>query len=88
MPNLIFWEKQEEYFTNLPSVEFTQRMKKVKVREDKRYLLSKKMEGHIASGAFVRPSVRLSARSSRFLMHSITLKRACYCFEISNMDSS
>ena len=31
---------------------------------------SKKLEGHIASGLFVRPSVR----SSRFLMHSITLE--------------
>ena len=39
---------------------------------------SKKLEGHIASGLFVRPSVlpsvRPSVRSSRFLMHSITLK--------------
>ena len=35
---------------------------------------SKKLEGHIASGLFVRPSVRPSVRSSCFLMHSITLK--------------
>ena len=37
---------------------------------------SKKLEGHIASGllSVVHPSVRPSARSSRFLMHSITLK--------------
>ena len=31
---------------------------------------SLKLEGHIASGLFVRPSVR----SSRFLVHSITLE--------------
>ena len=31
---------------------------------------SKKLEGHIASGLFVRPSVH----PSRFLMHSITLE--------------
>ena len=31
---------------------------------------SKKLGGHIASGLFVRPSVR----SSHFLMHSVTLE--------------
>ena len=35
---------------------------------------SKKLEEHIASGLFVRPSFRPSVRSSRFLMHSITLE--------------
>ena len=35
---------------------------------------SKKLDGHIASGLFVRPSFRPSVRSSRFLMHSITLE--------------
>ena len=37
---------------------------------------SKKLEGHIASGTFVRacvrPSVRPCVRPLRFLMHSIT----------------
>ena len=35
---------------------------------------SKKLEGHIASGTFVRvcPSVRLCVRPLRFLIHSIT----------------
>ena len=33
---------------------------------------SKKLEGHIASGKFVRPSVRPCVRPLRLLMHSIT----------------
>ena len=37
---------------------------------------SKKLEGHIASGAFVRPSVCPFVHSSLFLMHSITLVKA------------
>ena len=43
---------------------------------------SKKLEGHIVSGAFPRSSVR----SSRFFMYTITLD-ACFCFEISYMGS-
>ena len=41
---------------------------------------SKKLEGHFAFG--------VSVCSSCFLMHSITSESACYCFEISYMDSS
>ena len=37
---------------------------------------AKKLEGHVASGAFVHPSVR----SSRFLMHSITLEPCMLLF--------
>ena len=36
-------------------------------------LTSQKLEGHIASGTFVRSSVHPFFRSSRFLMHSVTL---------------
>ena len=45
---------------------------------------SKKLEGHIASRAFVRPfvhsSVRLFIHLSRFLMHSITLEPCMLLF--------
>ena len=72
---------------NLSSAELTKRVVMV-MRSIYIFIMpptSKKLERHIASGLFICLSVRPSVRSSRFLMHSITLKP---CFEISYMDAS